>query len=1459
MTGQDIWATVQLEQAAGEYPLSMDSGDYGELQDGNWLSTNGGYFSHCYSAGNFGGAWLITLNCQGELIPGSWASINPTQGTVHANTMETVSLGLNSFDLAAGTYNANFVINTNDEDVPTFTIPISVTVNAPLGNLGYTTYDWQSNDGARTWTHVWPDGKVNFAFTQASNTSFTDRGTGIGTYDAVNDVWIPSSGRVESDKTGFGSIAQYGSNGLVVASHTATDCRIYIIPNKDNIPVNSLGYTSILNNTYEPTWPAVMTSGPNRDIIHVVATAYSNNIPGMENVTDPIIYFRSTDGGQTWDKQNVVLPFMTSEYALDWNSNCCYWMETTEDNCLALVVNNAWSDGMVIYSYDNGETWQRKVFYKHPNPFGDFTDRYFYYPRWTSCQWDSQHRLHVLYEFNGTTGEVGSGSYYPQLGGVAYWNEIMPYNQAGNTVSAIPENLIPGLPFVMDSAYLDNDIYKSWWIWSDATHAMWPEYMGYLAPLTDDGYPENPSSAMEFNLTSNDERAKHGHYNQGVCGFPVLCVVDGTDEMVAVWSALDENHTDSQGNYYYKLFASYSSNGGTSWSPMVHLTNTPACNQAEFIYNQAAVVGRKLIVASQTDAMTGSFVQSDDGNAFDNYYAGFVFNIDELFDTELVPHYSIAASVTPSGSGTVTGAGSYFQGSSCTLTAIANTGYDFLNWTRNGVVVSTNPRFSFTVTGNASYVANFEQQISYYQVMVFASPVEGGVVTGSGTYAEGSVCTVTATANTGYHFVNWTKNGTVVSTNASFSFNVTENASYVAHFSINSYNVTVSADPTNGGVVGGAGTYSYGAMVTVTATPAGGYTFVNWTKNGVQVSTMPNYSFTVTESVNLVAHFTLNGYIVTVSADPAEGGIVEGSGGYEYGETVTVNATANTGYTFVNWTKNGVQVSTEAEYSFVVTESVNLVAHFTVNSYTVTVSVDPADAGFVEGAGTFNYGTLVTLTATANTGYTFVNWTNNGVQVSTDAQYSFTLTESVDLVAHFILNSYNVTLIADPAEGGNLEGGGVYNHGETATVNATANYGYSFVNWTMNGVQVSTDQEYSFTVTEPVTLIAHFTLNSYTVTVSADPAEGGSVMGTGTYYFGTSISVTATANTGYTFVNWTMNGVQVSAQAVYSFTVTESVNLVAHFSLNSCTITVSADPAEGGAVSGAGSYDYGTTIMLTATPNEGYDFVNWTKNGNVVSSSPSFSFNVTEDAAYVAHFILQIVNYQISVSASPVEGGLVSGGGTYAQGSVCTVSATANAGYTFENWTKNGNVVSTNTSFSFNVTEDASYVAHFSQIYYTVNAVADPIEGGVVSGAGTYPYGSLVTLSVTLNPNYLFVNWTENGEEVSTEESYTFALTSSRNLVANLMYVEDVDEYSFGSFQVFPNPCFEGGEVFIIGLGDVRTTVELYDALGAMVMRKEVVDGKISLATSLKAGVYLLKAVSVSGRVSCSKLMIIIK
>ncbi len=440
---------------------------------------------------------------------------------------------------------------------------------------------------------------------------------------------------------------------------------------------------------------------------------------------------------------------------------------------------------------------------------------------------------------------------------------------------------------------------------------------------------------------------------------------------------------------------------------------------------------------------------------------------------------------------------------------------------------------------------------------------------------------------------------------------------------IPSYTISVSANPTNGGTVSGGGSYQQGQSCTVIATAANGYSFNNWTENGSVVSTNPNYSFTVNNNRSLVANFSVqapNTYTINASPNPSDGGVVTGGGTYQQGQSCTVSATANTGYTFLRWTENGNQVSSNANYTFTVTGNRTLVAQFQLQSFTISATVTPSNSGTVTGGGSYNYGQLCTLMATANTGYVFEKWTKNGTQVSTEATYSFTVTESASYVAHFQLQDYTINVSANPANGGNVTGGGSYSFGQSCTVTATANTGYTFLRWTENGNQVSTNASYTFTVTGNRFLVAQFQEQSYTITASANPTNGGSVTGGGTYQQGQSCTVSATAATGYIFNNWTENGYQISANANYTFTVTGNRTLVAQFQAQSHTINVSANPTNGGSVSGGGSYNYGQSCTVSATASTGYTFSNWTENGNQVSTNANYTFTVTNNRTLVAQF-----------------------------------------------------------------------------------------------------------------------------------------------------------------------------------------------------------------------------------------------
>ena len=83
------------------------------------------------------------------------------------------------------------------------------------------------------------------------------------------------------------------------------------------------------------------------------------------------------------------------------------------------------------------------------------------------------------------------------------------------------------------------------------------------------------------------------------------------------------------------------------------------------------------------------------------------------YNITFVSSVSIAASVNPANTGTITGAGTYMPGETATLTATANAGYVFANWTEGGNVVSQNATYSFTVTTARDLVANFNAAQSY--------------------------------------------------------------------------------------------------------------------------------------------------------------------------------------------------------------------------------------------------------------------------------------------------------------------------------------------------------------------------------------------------------------------------------------------------------------------------------------------------------------------------------------------------------------------------------------------------------------------------------------------------------------------------------------------------------------------------------------------------------------------------
>ena len=346
---------------------------------------------------------------------------------------------------------------------------------------------------------------------------------------------------------------------------------------------------------------------------------------------------------------------------------------------------------------------------------------------------------------------------------------------------------------------------------------------------------------------------------------------------------------------------------------------------------------------------------------------------------------------------------------------------------------------------NATYwnhFSNYNEDYPYYvNVSSSNSTMGSAIVTQVPSCTNNGQAIVTATANADCFFVNWTHNGNVVSTNATYSFTPTENMHLIANFADSQVIITAVADPVIGGTVTGGGTYNYGNTVTLTAMANTNYTFVNWTENGDVVSTNTSISFTATANRNLVAHFDefvnhwepeAGSYAdnMTFTCVLQLDGVEQRTTMYEVGAFCGTECRGSQRATyFIPTDRYVIQMTVFGEVNDVISfrlydhqqnEELLLTPPATVtfigdgygslfNPYvlnftsTVLVSAEtnPVDAGSITGTGDYVVGAEVTLTANANTGYQFVNWTLNGEVVSTSASYQFTVTDATHFVANF--------------------------------------------------------------------------------------------------------------------------------------------------------------------------------------------------------------------------------------------------------------------------------------------------------------------------------------------------------------------------------------------------------------------------------------------------------------------------
>ena len=280
--------------------------------------------------------------------------------------------------------------------------------------------------------------------------------------------------------------------------------------------------------------------------------------------------------------------------------------------------------------------------------------------------------------------------------------------------------------------------------------------------------------------------------------------------------------------------------------------------------------------------------------------------------------------------------------------------------------------------------------------------------------------------------------------------------------------------------------------------------------------------------------------------------------------------------------------------------------------------------------------------------------------VDPNAQDQATVTIQKDSKTHYV----SVTA----GQGGTVSGGGTVAEGSSVTVYASPNAGYSFKGWYGDDGSFLSNQA-NLTINrvyDDISLNAQFTRSNATIVTYASPGEGGSTSGDGTYNVGSSVTVKASANNGYSFKYWQMNNKVVSRDKNYTITnLNGDYKLYAVFERNRYTVTTGVAPSGAGAVDGAGTYDPGKDVTLKAYAESRYRFVGWYSNYQLLSSSDTYTISkISSDYNVTAVFEKRGAKSYVMTSTAGTGGKITPAvSAPVPEGSNVTYTITPDAGY----------------------------------------------------------------------------------------------------------------------------------------------------------------------------------------------------
>jgi uncharacterized repeat protein (TIGR02543 family) len=725
--------------------------------------------------------------------------------------------------------------------------------------------------------------------------------------------------------------------------------------------------------------------------------------------------------------------------------------------------------------------------------------------------------------------------------------------------------------------------------------------------------------------------------------------------------------------------------------------------------------------------------------------------------------YIITATAGANGAITPSGEVSVSHGASQTFTITPAVGYHIAEVLLDGVTAGPLASYIFTnVTGAHSITATFA--IDTFTLTASAGANGSISPTGATIVDYGGSQAYSITPASGYHVTDVLVDGVSVGAVTSHSFtNVTANHTISVAFAINTYTLDVTA--TNGTVTKAPNqaTYNHGATVELTASPATGYHFTGW--SGSLTGTTNPATVTMDGNKTITADFAIDTFTLTASA--GVNGTITPSGvtTVNYGGSQVYAIMPATGYHVADVKVDGISVGTVTSYTISnVTANHTIDATFAIDTFTLTASAGANGSISPSGLTTVNYGGSQVFTMTPATNYHVADVLVDGSSVGVVTSYSFTnVTANHSISVTFAIDAYTITASAG-ANGSITPSGAVgVSHAGSQSFTMTPATGYHVADVLVDGVSVGAVTGYSFTnVTANHTISVTFTINTYTLDVTASNGTVTKAPNQATYNHGATVELTATPATGYHFTGW--SGSLTGTTNPATVTMDGNKTITATFAINAYTIAASAGVNGTITPSGDVAVNYGGSQAFTIAPATGYHIVDVVVDG--ISAGPISSYlftNVVVNHTIVAAFAIN--GYTIAASAGANGTITPSGDVPVNYGGSQAFTITPGTGYHVADVLVDGASVGAVTSHTIsNVTANHTIAASFAINTYTLDVTASNGTVTKTPNQATYNHGTTVELTATPATGYHFTGW--SGSLTGTTNPATVTMDDNKTIVA---------------------------------------------------------------------------------------------